>query len=210
MSAARIRRIVRQELAGEAEDKSIDVALGATNISDTPGLQLLCPIGQGTDYFQRLGVEARLLRCYVRYRCLISAVAVVAGVQSQNLRFMLVLDTLTLGVALPVTGATAAAQATSLFPVNVPLSLVQQRNFRATTRYLVLRDWTVSLNVNGRAEHYGEMSCPLRMNVHWTGNTTGVADILANALWLVYWSDTPAASNPPIISWQARLWFRDL
>lgn len=199
MSVARIRRVVAQYLRGEEERKAVDFILAASPPSGTPVIGYLTTIPQGTDYFERLGLEARLRRIHIRWSVTLNSAA--AG-PSQLLRFLVILDTQPNQANIPIGG-----QAGVFF--SAAPSTESPRQFTTTQRYWVLNDQVVTVSSGQGQRRYGEFSHSLNAISHYDqGTITGsVSTILTNALWIMYIGSD--AANPPAFAGTARLWFSD-
>lgn len=199
MSVARIRRVVRQYIEGEAETKVVDYTIGPVSpVVATPYLSWLTPIRLGTNYFNRIGAELRLMRVYLRLSIQRNAAAVAP---SQLVRVILALDTSTEG-SLPVFGLP-----TSLFSGATP-RVQDQRNQLATTRWWVMDDRVVDVSTGDQTIRVTEMSHSLRAHAHYLSDTGGIADAFQNHLYLfMIGSDAVDGAN---ISGSVRIWFQDM
>lgn len=196
-----IRHIVRDELKDQAESKVIDFSQSiATGVSNVPVLTHLTGISQGPGLSDRIGMQIKLSRLYVRWLASYNQ-AGAASTSTQNIRIMVVLDTMADGAAPVMSGAAAG-----LF-VSTPPEVIAQRNVLTTNRYLVLYDEMTWTNIGYRAIKFGEFNVNLRNYVNYTGTTNNINVVLNNSIHILMYSD--AAANVPSFGFQARLWFQD-
>lgn len=199
MSVARIRRIVAQYIAGEAEVKIYDAAgTHAGLVSGAPQVSWLNAIAQGTELYQRIGLDFRMRRIYLRLTCVQNPAS---ATSTQALRLILFLDTQPNGAAPPVSGNLA------LFTSATP-SLPSMRNLAATNRYWVMADRNVTLSTGSRTQVNIELSQSLRAVTQFVAAAAAITDMLANGIYLM--SIGFDAANGPSVYFSTRLWFSDL
>lgn len=199
VAAATARRTVARALAEQVEHKALNTAIAAINIvSGVPQYQFLSAIPQGTDYYQRSGVDVTLRRLYMRYQVVENPLA---ASTTQQLRIMVLMDTQPDGALPTFVGSQG------LFAAGPP-TVFDQRNYVTTQRYWVMEDRVVTVSTGDQSSRYGEISQTLHARQHWIGGGASIVDVVTNAIFILLISSD--AANGPAFYGAVRLWYTDM
>lgn len=211
MSAKRVRRIAHVEakrvIRDTAEDKAQDYA-SFGNVTSTPSILDLSLVAQGTNFNHRTGAEIQARSLFCRMRTALNpnllGAAGAGNIFYATIRIMIIMDTGSEGVPLPV----LSAANTGIFPGAGPTVPTEaQKNIRMTSRYLVLRDKSFTVHT-ARPSISWKWRIPLRNRVHYLGLGAAVADQGPNGLYMVTFSSETV--NPPVLSADVRFRFQDI
>lgn len=155
---------------------------------------LMNPLVQGTDVENRIGRIVSLKAMELRLRFVINNAATASAV-----RCILVYDKQPNGAAFPL-GSLLAPGPT------IPFDGVRNLDYR--DRFIVLRDWTVSLSINGdRIKNIHKYVKMALKPVYDNSNTGTISDIQTGALYFVMVSNE--GTNFPAVTYSLRVRFYD-
>lgn len=196
MSARRIaaiaRRVAQQVVDGEQEVKQVDSSLGSTSIVLAAPV-ILAPntTNQGTDYYQRFGLETKSMNLSCHFRLTLNTAA---GATAQIVRFLAVIDKEQAGTGLLLTGALG----TSLFAGAGPPTVEQHRSALSQSRYRVLADRVFTVSSGDRSQMEVQWFHRLWTQTHYLDAGTATSSHGPNFVYYI-WICNDAASGPNVI-----------
>lgn len=178
------------------EKKFIDTpSAGATLPTNTNGtLILLNALSQGTAYNQRTGISIKIASIEVEGFCTLNASAT-----TDFIRVSLIQDKQPNG---------SSANYGNVYDLATAVAPLSFRNQATVDRFVVLKNWKIDLDTNGRA--LVKFKCYLKLNEHTkynAGNAGTIADIATNAFYLTFAGNLSA--NFSTINYNCRIRFID-
>lgn len=171
------------------ERKFCDVTSISQVVNKTAALTLLNPIAEGSDYNQRTGISVKTTSLFMRFNIQLDPSAVL-----NTIRYILFVDK-------ENHGATPAAADVLEDATNYQSPI----NHVASSRWLILADKFVTLDVNGKAVQ--EHKLFKKIQFHLKYSATGATTVYNTAIYLLLVADNN--TNPPLCSWYSRLRYVD-